>query len=300
MNTEHDIREILAEARKIEILTRRDASESLSGAYHSTFKGSGIEFEEVREYIPGDDVRSIDWNVTAKTGKPFIKRFREERELTVMLAVDISASLDFGSTRKSKRYEAARVAAVLAYSAMANNDKVGLLLFADGPLHFVAPRKDPNQLSRIVRDILRHPRRRAETDIASAMDHLNKLFRKHAIVFIISDFLVPAATEEETFKAIRLSNKRHDVIAVDMHDPREADLPDVGRITLEDAETGNILTVNTANGGIRRRFARHSRERREALQRSLRQCGVDRMQVTAGESFLKTLRGFFRRREGRR
>lgn len=294
------VREILATAKRVDILTRQNSTESLAGSYHSAFKGSGIEFDEVREYIPGDDVRSIDWNVTAKSGIPHIKRYREEREQTVILAIDVSASVDFGSTQKTKRRLAAEVAATLATSAVMNNDKVGLMLFADEPLHFVPPRAGLNHLARLLRDTLVTERPGKGTDLATALRHLNRVCGRHAIVFLFSDFIFRADETEEAFKMLGLTGRRHDLVAIQVTDPREEELPSVGRLSLEDPETGRVLMVNTSDPKFRQRFKEDRNIRQEDLKRGFARSGVDNLIVSTREPFDKALRGFFKQRSQRR
>jgi uncharacterized protein (DUF58 family) len=303
--TPERIKAILKKVRQIEIRTNRMVTDAMAGAYHSVFKGRGMDFEEVREYAIGDDVRSIDWNVTAKMDRPFIKKFREERELTIMLLVDLSASGLFGSHEQSKRELAAELASVLAFSATKNNDKVGLILFTDTVEKFIVPRKGRSHVLRVVRDILFHEPRQRGTHLISALDHLNRVAKRRAVAFVISDFLqgpdgsLPEpgnAAGDALFKMLRLTAQRHDLIAVHLHDPRESELPDVGLITLEDAETGELVEINTHHSAIRERYLKENTRRLEALHRGFRQSGIDCLSVSSEESYLLPLRLFFQNR----
>nr|NIP98064.1 DUF58 domain-containing protein [Akkermansiaceae bacterium] len=242
-------RELAKKIRYIQIYTSKAVNDLLAGEYHSVFKGQGMEFEEVREYQPGDDVRSIDWNVTARMGEPYVKRFREERELTVLFAVDLSASGDFGSTDKLKNEAAAEICALLAFSAIKNNDKVGLVVFTDTVELFVPPAKGTSHVLRLIRDLLGFKPRQACTDIAAAVDYLGKVAQKRAVVFLVSDFL-----ESGFERALRTVGKRHDVIAVSITDPVEVKMPNVGLVELEDAETGELIEIDTGSAAFRKRY----------------------------------------------
>ena len=238
MNTEQ-AREILKKVRAIEIRTNRLVNDSLAGQYHSVFKGRGMDFDEVREYVPGDEVRTIDWNVTARTGHPFIKKFTEERELTILLLVDVSASGNFGSGAQSKRQMAAELASVLAFSAIRNSDKVGLILFTDQIEQYIPPKKGRQHVLRVIREILFFEPHSRGTDIVRALDFANQITSRRAIMFLVSDFELP--DQEQALanlrRAVRLASRRHDVVALHVHDLREAELPDVGQLAIEDAET---------------------------------------------------------------
>ena len=246
-------REIFKKVRQIEIRTNREVTDVLGGQYHSVFKGRGMEFEEVREYLPGDEVRSIDWNVTARFGHPFIKKFKEERELTVMLVVDVSASGQFGSVRQTKNELAAELAAVLAFSAIRNNDKVGLIMFTDRIEKFVPPKKGRRHVLRVVREILAFQPQGRGTDLQLALDYLNSVQSRRAVTFVVSDFQV--TDEESVRKKLRVASKRHDVIALSLRDPREEELPAVGLLELRDAETGERALVDTFDRKVREEFA---------------------------------------------
>lgn len=291
--------EILKKVRRVEIRSRRMVNDVLTGAYHSAFKGAGLNFTEVREYQPGDDVRSIDWNVTARMDKPFLKLYEEERELTVMLLVDLSASGDFGSVPQSKRELAAELACVLAFSATRNNDKVGLMLFTDGLEHYLPPRKGRQHALRLIRDVLYFQPKGLGTGLGNALRTLNHLQKRRAVCFLISDFISREGTDWE--RLLRVTAQRHDLTCVELHDPREAVLPNVGMIDLEDAETGEWVRLNTGNAEVRERYAILNRERREALQQVLRRSGVDSFTVTTGQEYERILRKFFeQRRRSRR
>src|ERR1700722_16735365 len=230
--------------RELEIRTRRMVDDSMAGAYHSVFKGRGMDFDEVREYTPGDEVRTIDWNVTARAGRPFVKKFTEERELTIFLVVDISASGNFGSGEMAKRDLAAEVASVLAFSAIRNSDKVGLILYTDRIERYLPPKKGRKHVLRVVRDILYHEPQGIGTDTVKTLDAVNNMLHRRAVVFVISDFQTsgdPAAARAELRRVARQTNRRHDLIAIHIEDPRERELPNVGLIALEDAETGEII-----------------------------------------------------------
>src|SRR3979411_2073966 len=262
--------EILKKIRKLEIRTRGLVETAFAGDYHSVFKGRGMNFEDVREYQPGDEIRSIDWNVTARMGTAFVKKFTEERELTVMLVVDVSASGNFGSTTQSKRELAAEVACLLSFSAIRNNDKVGLILFTDRVELFIPPKKGRSHTLRLIREILFFEPEGRGTNPALALDSLNKIVTRRAVVFFISDFQAP-----DFSKALAVSGRRHDFIAVQVQDEREKVLPNIGIITLEDAETGEQIEINTADRGTRARFSDLADEKANQLTRTLRRNNID-------------------------
>lgn len=295
-------REILAKVRQIEIRTNRLAQETFAGQYHSVFKGRGMDFEEVREYVPGDEVRSIDWNVTARSGRPFVKKFTEERELTIMLVVDLSASGHFGSSAQSKRELAAEIASVLAFAAIRNDDKVGLVLFTDGVEHYVPPNKGRRHVLRVVREILFFAPERSGTDVVAALDFVNRVVRRRAVTFLLSDFLIPAtgpAGSEALRQTLERTGRRHDLVALAISDPRESELPAVGRIVLEDAERGELVEVDTRDPRVRRDYsASAARRLRERLQ-LLRGAGVDVLELGTTVPYLAALRRFFRTRRAR-
>ena len=289
--------------RRLEIRTRRMVNDSLAGAYHSVFKGRGMNFDEVREYSPGDEVRSIDWNVTARTGRTFVKKYTEERELTIFLMVDISASLNFGSAAMSKRDLAAELASVLAFSAIRNSDKVGLLLYTDRVERYLPPRRGRRHVLRTVRDILYHAPEGLGTDAIKALDIANRVLHRRAIVFLISDFESPAespGSRAQLRRVMRQTNRRHDLIAVHIDDPRERELPDVGIVALRDAETGETVEIDTASRAVRERFRVGSLERSRQLASDFRSEGVDTLRLRTDLPYLPPLQRFFKTRVQRR
>jgi uncharacterized protein (DUF58 family) len=259
-----------------------------------------MDFDEVREYSPGDEVRLIDWNVTARTGVPFIKKLREERELTLLLAVDVSASGKFGSNAQSKRELAAEVASVLAFSAIRNRDKVGLLLFTDEVEHYVPPKKGRTHVLRVIRDILFTPPRRRGTDVAAALDFCNDVLRRRAVVFVISDFIEPPDAFDRMKRLLRTTNKRHDLVLLHLRDRHEEELPALGLLTLEDPETGEVAEVDTGSRHVRETFAQLSRERMNQFRRAARQANVDTLELRTGEPYSHALYTFFQNRSSRR
>lgn len=286
--------------RELEISTRRMVDDSMAGAYHSVFKGRGMDFDEVREYSPGDEVRTIDWNVTARAGRPFVKKFTEERELTIFLVVDISASGNFGSGDMAKRDLAAEVASVLAFSAIRNSDKVGLILYTDRTERYLPPKKGRRHVLRVVRDILYHEPQGIGTDTVKALDVVNHVLHRRAVVFLISDFVAsgsdPRGARSQLRRAVRQTNRRHDLIALHIEDPRERELPNVGIIALEDAETGEIVELNTARAAVRKRFNEISLERAQRLKSDLRAEGVDSVQLRTDMPYIPPLQRFFKAR----
>jgi uncharacterized protein (DUF58 family) len=294
---------IMSGMRQLEIRTRRIVNDSLAGAYHSVFKGRGMDFDEVREYTPGDEVRTIDWNVTARAGRTFVKKYTEERELTIVLLVDISASGNFGSGAMSKRDLAAELASVLAFSAIRNSDKVGLLLYTDRAERYLPPKKGRRHVLRAVRDILYYVPVGTGTDSVKALDIVNHVLHRRAIVFLISDFQSagdPIATRAQLRRAMRQTNRRHDLIAVHVEDPRERELPDVGLLALEDAETGEFVEVDTASAAVRTRFKEQSLQRSRRLVSDFRAEGVDTLQLQTNSPYFPALQRFFKTRERRR
>ncbi|MCF7855348.1 MAG: DUF58 domain-containing protein [Candidatus Pacebacteria bacterium] len=287
-------RELISNVRRIEIRTRRIVDDITAGAYHSVFKGRGIEFEEVREYIPGDDVRSIDWNVSARFGRPFIKKFVEERELTVLLLVDISASGDFGSQGRSKNEMAAEIAALLAFSAIRNNDQVGLLTFTTQRELFIPPRKGRRHVLRLVRELLANERREEGTDIGGILETAMHLLPRRAVVFLISDMLDSAFEQQ-----LRIMNNRHDVVAMRVTDPRELALPALGLVALQDAETGATVIFNSYRKDARRSMAVDAGGRRLRQESICRRAAVDLIDFTCGQDTVRPLVEFFRKRERR-
>ena len=288
-------RELLKKVRQIQIRTNRMVNDVLAGQYQSVFKGRGIEFEEVREYQPGDEIRTIDWNVTARMGKPFIKKFVEERELTVMLMVDASSSGEFGSFKKLKREFAAELCALLAFSAIKNNDKVGLVIFTDRIEKFVPPKKGKRHILRVIREVLFFAPKHKGTDIASALQFLSTVTRRRTITFLVSDFL-----DRDYERAIQIANKRHDIIAVVISDPREIELPRIGFIELQDAETGDVLLVDTNDPNVSKSFRVLNKRNTEERNKFLRSINVDTVNIRTDRSYIEPLTRFFRMREKRR
>src|SRR5438309_4000633 len=286
--------EILKKIRTLEIKTKGLVETVFAGNYHSVFKGRGMNFEDVREYQPGDEIRAIDWNVTARLGDAFVKKFTEERELTVMLIVDVSASGNFGSSTQSKRELAAEVACLLAFSAIRNNDKVGLLLFSDRVELFIPPKKGRSHTLRLIREILFFEPAGRGTAPALALDYLNKVVTRRAVVFFISDFQTGDFSRE-----LSVSGRRHDFIAVHVQDEREEVLPDVGIITLEDAETGEQIEINTGDRTTRAQFSAMAQAQAQDLKRTLHRNNIDTILLETGEDYLPALRSFFKQRERR-
>lgn len=287
--------ELIRKVRRIQIHTSRVTSEALAGTYHSAFRGRGVEFEEVRPYVVGDDVRTIDWNVSARAGAPHVKQFREERELCVMLAVDLSGSLDFGTRSQFKREMVAEMAATIAFSAIRNGDKVGLLAFTDRVERFVPPRKGTRHVLRIVRELLALKPQGTGTRIGEAVDEITRVVRKRSVLFVISDFM-----DTGWERSMSVARGRHDVIPVVVRDAAEDSLPPVGLLELQDPETGECVLVDTADRGVRARFAAAAAEERAALQQSFRRMRMDAVEVQTGGDFVKPLAEVFRRREARR
>ena len=289
-------KEIIKKVRQIEIRTRHLVNDVFAGEYHSVFKGRGMEFQEVREYEPGDDIRSIDWNVTARMGHPFIKKFSEERELTVMLLVDISASHLFGSSAQLKKDLAAEVAAVLAFAAIRNNDRVGLILFSDEVEHVLPPKKGSSHVLRVVRDVLGFQAQRRKTALAPALDFLNHITTRKTVTFLISDFL----TREDLKTTLRVTATRHDLIAVIAADRREHDWPAAGLVEWQDPETGRRQVVDTSDPRVRRALATLQAQQRSERKQRLARTGLDTIEVWAGEPYDRELVRFFKAREQRR
>lgn len=287
--------DLVRRIRRIQIRTSRLVTDVLAGQYHSAFKGRGMEFEEVRPYLVGDDVRTIDWNVSARLGDPHVKLFREERELTVILAVDLSGSLAFGSRGELKRELVAEIAGTLAFSAIRNNDRVALLAFTDRVELFVPPRKGPRHVLRIVRELMALEPKGTATDLPAALEELRRIFRRSGVLFLASDFL--AEDWERPFRALR---QRHDLIPIVVEDRRERELPDIGLVELTDAERGDRLMIDTSDARVRRRFASLANARREIQVDAFRRLGADPIRIETGENFVDPIAAYFRRREGRR
>lgn len=286
--------ETYRQVRRLHIRTRRLVDGALAGEYHSVFKGRGMEFAEVREYVPGDDVRTIDWNVTARMGQPFVKQYVEERELTVMLLVDLSASGRFGSVARFKSEIAIELCAALALSAVTNNDKVGLILFTDGIERFIAPQKGRNRALRVIREMLVYQPERRGTDLGQALEYLHKVCRRRTVTFLISDFLASGYE-----KQLRLAHKRHDVVPVCITDPREHELPPVGLLTLQDLETGEHVVVDTGSAAVREHYRRRQEEAADRRRRLFRSLGLDFVEARTDQPYIHALLRFFRVREKR-
>lgn len=284
--------DILAKVRQIEIYTHRLVNDVMAGSYHSTFKGRGMEFEDVREYNPGDDVRSIDWNVTARTGVPYIKRFREERELTVMLMVDLSGSTDFGTAGQTKGELAAEICALLAFSAIKNNDRVGLLIFTDRVEKFIPPKKGKNHVLRVVREVLFHKPMHRGTEVGAAVEHVMKVLKRKSVVFLLSDF-IPGTRLRRPLSAL---NNRHDLIALRITDAREQEMPAMGLVQFQDPETGEVLFVDTFNADFRRRFAEVTGAVAQEVKHLFKQLKIDSVDVRTGEPYLEAMVQLFKKR----
>lgn len=287
-------RDLRRQMRRLQLRARRAVEDLLGGAYRSVFKGSGIAFEEVREYQAGDDIRGIDWNVTARMGHPFVKRFIEERELTMLLVVDVSASQRFGTATQTKREVAAELAALLAFCAIANNDKVGLVAVSDRVEKFVPPRKGTRHALRLMRDILFHEPAQVGTSLRTGLDFMSRVLRRRAIVFLLSDFL-----DTGFEKALRRAARRHDLIAVCHSDPLEQRLPAVGLLQVRDVESGQTLLLDTSAAGFSQAYANLGQARRERVRQCVNAAGADWLEVSTDGSHLDALLRFFRLRQRR-
>ncbi len=309
-----DVKELMAKVGKIRILTNKLIDDQLAGDYHSTFKGQGVEFDEVRPYQVGDDVRTIDWNVTAKTGVPYIKRFAEERELTILFLVDVSGSQGYGSVRRSKMELAAEVTALLALTAIRNQDKIGLVLFSGRIVKYIPPRKGRDSVMRLVREVLAaEDDAQGGTDIAGALKFLNGVQKRRAVVFLVSDFLLP---EEEgkrkkeegrvedalssAERLLRAAARHHDLICVPVSDPAESALPDVGLVELEDPETGALVLVDTSSAKVRRAFAARAASETEELRRFFLKTGIETLPIATDRPYIDAVRALFKRRARKR
>lgn len=288
-------RELLRKVRMLELRTRLQVRDVFGGRYHSVFKGQGMDFSEVREYAPGDDIRSIDWNVSARMDHPYVKIYREERELTVLLLVDVSASGKFGTDTSLKREVAGELTALLTLSAMFNNDKVGLLLFSDYAEHFVAPNKGQRHALRLIRDVLAYQPKHQGTKISSAVEFVLRAARKKAVIFLISDF-----QDDGWQSVIRVASRKHDLIAIELYDPRERELPSVGLLPLRDTESDEILWVDTSSALLRRDFAEQSAKQSQARSKFFKQNNIDRMELPINKPYMMELVKFFRTRERRK
>ncbi len=287
-------RDLAKKIRYIQIYTSKTVNDALAGEYASVFKGRGMEFNEVRPYRMGDDIRSIDWNVTARTGEPHVKLFVEERELTVVFLVDLSASGAFGSTRKIKNEVAAEICALLAFSAIKNNDKVGLIVFTDRIEMFIPPAKGTTHVLRLIRELLEFTPRETKTSISAGIEYLARVITRRCVVFLISDFL-----EQDYEKSLAVLSKKHDLIAVSITDPREITLPDVGLIELEDAETGELILIDTSSRKIRNKYEKMGQDRTRTLKKLFRSMNVDQIDIMTHRDYVVDLVRFFKTRERR-
>ncbi len=288
-------KELLKKVRRIQITSSHMVNDLLAGEYHSVFKGRGMEFDEVREYQPGDDVRTIDWNVTARTGKPYIKKFVEEREMTVMLIVDASASEQFGTRKQFKNEVAAEVSALLAFSAIKNNDKVGLVIFTNKIEKYIPPKKGVKHVVRVIREILYFTPQNQGTDLTEALKFLSSVTKRRTVTFFISDFI-----DRGFDRALRIANKRHDVIAISLNDEREVEMPDIGIVELMDAETGECLLVDTADHEVRKQYAALARKALKEREKVFQACDVDHIAITTGQAYIEAIVRFFKMREKRK
>ena len=302
-----DVKELMAKVGKIRILTNKLIDDQLSGDYHSTFKGQGVEFDEVRPYIAGDDVRTIDWNVTARTGIPYIKRFSEERELTILFMVDVSGSQSYGSVRRSKAELAAEVTALLALTAIRNQDKIGLILFSDKIVKYIPPRKGRDSVMRLVREVLAaEDDAEGGTDIGAALKFLNGVQKRRAVVFLVSDFLLSNQAPGTNHQApdyerlLRATARHHDMVCVPVTDPAESALPNVGLVEMEDPETGDLVLVDTASSGVRKAFAAKAAAEREELKRFFLKTGIDTLPIDTSRPYIDEVRALFKRRARKR
>ena len=293
------VTEIMGRVRRMDIRTSRLVDDHLAGSYASVFKGRGMDFDRVRNYVPGDDVRTIDWNVTARSGDPFVKTFTEERELTILLMIDVSASSDFGSSESSKREIQTEIAGVLAASAIRNRDKVGLILFSDEVELYIPPVKGRSNILRVIREALFFQPVGRGTNLCGALDFVNRVLRRRAVVFVVSDFRLHE-DEKLVQRKLGVTGRHHDVIAVAVNDPLEGELPDVGVLRIEDSETGEIVQVDTGNKKVREQYREEALNRRERTSSAVRRSGIDFMEFTAGADWMPTLMGFFKQRRARR
>lgn len=283
--------ELLKKVRKIEIKTRGLSNQIFSGEYHSAFKGRGMTFSEVREYQAGDDIRSIDWNVTARFNNTYVKVFEEEREMTVMLLVDVSASGEFGTQKQLKQELITELCAVLAFSSIQNNDKIGVIFFSDKIEKFIPPKKGKSHVLRIIRDLIEFKPEHKKTDIKLALKYLTNVITKRSIAFVISDFMSPDFTD-----ALKIANKKHDIVALQIYDKREQELPDMGFIKLMDAETNTLKWVDTSDKKVRIHFAASAKKQDATLKEMFNKCGVDSAKINTAESYITPLMNLFKRR----
>jgi uncharacterized protein (DUF58 family) len=283
--------ELLKKVRKIEIKTKGLSNHIFSGEYHTAFKGKGMAFSEVREYQPGDDVRSIDWNVTARYNSPFVKVFEEEREMTVILLIDVSGSSDFGTQTQLKREVATEIAAVLSFSAINNNDKIGVLFFSDKIEKFIPPKKGKSHILRIIRELITFESESKKTNIEVALKYFNNVIKKRAVCFILSDFM-----DTNFDKSLKIARNKHDIIALRIHDVREETLPNVGLIKVEDAESGQTRWMDSSNKQVRTNYNNNYREFEKDLKQTLQSSGVDHIDIKTGKDYIKPLMSFFKNR----
>ncbi|HOP07303.1 MAG TPA: DUF58 domain-containing protein [candidate division Zixibacteria bacterium] len=288
-------KDVLKRIRRIEIRTKKLVNDMFSGEYHSTFKGQGMEFEEVREYVPGDDIRLIDWNVTARTGFPYVKKFKEERELSVVLLYDASSSGRFGTRERFKNETAAELCALLAFSAIKNNDKVGMIIFTDEVEKYIPPQKGRGHVLRLIREVLFFRPKGRGTNIAGALEYFSRVVKRKSVVFLVSDFM-----SDDFSQPLQIANRKHDLIAIKISDPRESTFENVGIIELEDAETGEVFTIDTGSRAFRKDFAAKANEDSLRLQHEFRKIDLDFIDIQSNESYIVPLVNFFKAREGRR
>ncbi|MFI5222309.1 MAG: DUF58 domain-containing protein [Bacteroidia bacterium] len=286
-----ETQEILKKVRKIEIKTRGLSSHIFSGEYHSAFKGRGMTFSEVREYVPGDDIRAIDWNVTARFNHPFVKIFEEERELTVIILIDVSASGEFGTTKQFKKDLITELCAVLSFSAIQNNDKIGVIFFSDKIEKFIPPKKGKTHILRIIRELIEFRPENKKTNISEALRYVINVIKKKSIVFVISDFI-----GKDFEDALKLANRKHDIVALQIYDPRENELPDAGIIHLRDAETGDLLEVDSSNASVRKKFNQWSQQKEKYLNNAFAKSGVDWAKLRTDENYVHQLMRLFKNR----
>ena len=286
---------LLKKVRKIEIKTKGLSNHIFAGEYHTAFKGKGMAFSEVREYQLGDDIRSIDWNVTARYNTPFVKVFEEEREMTVILLIDVSASGNFGTQEQFKREIATELSAILAFSAIKNNDKVGVIFFTEKVEKFIPPKKGKSHILRIIREVLAFQPTGKGTDISGALEYFNSLIKKRSICFILSDFM-----SKEFDKPLKIASKKHDLVALKIHDKREESLPNIGLVPMQDAETEKMTFVDTSSKKVRENFAKNQLSKNEALKKIFQTSGVDLIDITTGTDYVKPLINFFKQRGSRR
>ena len=283
---------LLKKVRKIEIKTRGLSNQIFSGEYHSAFKGKGMAFSEVREYLPGDDIRAIDWNVTARFNHPYIKVFEEERELTVMLLVDVSGSGEFGTQKQLKLDIITELCAVLAFSAIQNNDKIGIIFFTDKIEKFIPPKKGKSHILRIIRDLIDFQPEHKQTNITQALRYFTNMVKKRCIAFLISDFI-----DDGFFDALKIANKKHDLVALRIFDKREEEIPDVGLIKVKDAETNKLRWINTSNEEVRMQYAVKAKENQNKLKEMFNKSGIDTANINTADSYIKPLMNLFKKRE---